>query len=192
MKDKPLLVIINGLPGSGKTTLGKWLAVEARLPHFSRDGIYETLYDSLDCRMAGIPPQLGAASFAFLYSVAGNLLAAGQSLVVEGFFGKPELRTAEFLQLQQKHDFKPIQILCQADGQVLLERYLTRAGRADRHEGHQDLEWLEHNRERLLQGMLPPLTLDGPIVNLDTTDPGSIDYAAVLEVIREFQNDGTD
>src|SRR5438309_696520 len=117
---KPLLIIVNGLPGTGKTTLARRLAAYVRLPVFSRDGMYETLYDTLECRSNGLPPLLGSATFTLLYSVTGSVLAAGQSVIVEGFFGRPELRSAEFLHLQHAYDFEPFQILCNADGVVLL------------------------------------------------------------------------
>ena len=38
---KPLLIIVNGLPGTGKTTLARRLAADLHLPVFSRDGMYE-------------------------------------------------------------------------------------------------------------------------------------------------------
>ncbi len=46
---KPLVIIVNGLPGTGKTTLAKRLAADVHLPVLHRDGIYETLYDGLAC-----------------------------------------------------------------------------------------------------------------------------------------------
>lgn len=177
---KPILIIINGLPGSGKTTLAKRLSQNVGVPVFSRDGIYESLFDALDCDTA----KLGSASFSLLYSIAGSILAAGQPLIIEGFFGRPDLRSAEFLRLQQQHDFEPLQILCKADGAVLLERFLARAGSADRHAGHSDMAWLEQNRERLLRGQLEPLALDGQVIEIDTSTPDGFDYEAVLRQVR--------
>lgn len=183
---KPVLIIVNGLPGAGKTTLTKRIASDVGLPAFSRDGIYETLYDALACESNGCPPLLGRASFTFLYAVASSILAAGQPLIVEGFFGNPALRGAEFRQLQQAHDFEPFQILCKADGKVLLERFLARMKSEERHTGHhrQDLAWIEQHKERLLQGHLTPLALGGQLVEIDTTTPRSFDYADLLQRIR--------
>jgi predicted kinase len=180
---KATLIIVNGLPGSGKTTLARRLATDASLPVFSRDGMYETLYDALDCRNNREPPLLGQTSFTMLYYVAGSLLAAGRPLIVEGFFGRPELRSAEFLKLQTAYGFEPLQIVCRADGEVLLKRYLARAGSHERHTGHHDLEYLAQNKERLLQGDLVPLALGGQLIEIDTTTPESFDYTALLQMV---------
>lgn len=182
--NKPVLIIVNGLPGTGKTTLARRLAADVHLPIFSRDGLYETLYDALECRSNGSPPLLGSAAFILLYSVIGSVLAAGQSVIVEQFFGRPELRTAGLLQLQRRHDFEPFQILCRTEGSVLLGRFLARVGTEERHGGHRDQEWLEQNKARLLQGQLAPLALGGRLVEIDTTTPHSFDYAGLLNQVR--------
>ena len=96
-------------------------------------------------------------------------------------FKRKVIRSAEFLHLQHAYDFEPFQILCKADGRVLLERFLARAGTVERHAGHPDLEWIEQNKERILQGHLTPLALGGQVVEIDTTTPHSFDYADVLQ-----------
>ena len=99
-------------------------------------------------------------------------------------FGYSEIGRAEFLQLQQAHDFEPFQIQCKTDGHVLLERFLARAGSAERHVCHRDLEFVERNKERMLQGDHTPLALGGQVVEIDTTTPRSFDYADVLQHVR--------
>ena len=44
---KSLLIIINGAPCTGKTTLGRKLAKQLCLPFLSKDGIKEVLFDTL-------------------------------------------------------------------------------------------------------------------------------------------------
>ncbi|HEY7341102.1 MAG TPA: AAA family ATPase [Ktedonobacterales bacterium] len=186
MTGKPLLIIVNGLPGTGKTTLAGRLAADLGLPAFSRDGLYETLYDELECGAGGPPPSsLGAAAYALLYEVAGAVLAAGRSVMIEGFFGRREVRRVELLRLRERHDFEPLEILCKANGQVLMQRFLARMASGERHRGHLDREWLEHNEARLLGGQLAPLAIGPQVIEIDTTTPHSFAYTDVLQHVQE-------
>ena len=45
--NRPMLLVVTGLPCTGKTTLGKYLASQLKLPFIHKDGIKETLFDLL-------------------------------------------------------------------------------------------------------------------------------------------------
>jgi predicted kinase len=184
----PHLIVINGLPGSGKTTLFRRLVQGLQIPGFARDGIYETLFDAMDCAESGSPLMLGHGAFGMLYYSAGQLLSVGQPVIMEAFFGRPELRSAEFRQLQKRYPFEPIQLLCKADGNVLVDRFLERMTSEGRHLGHQDQAWIEKNRSRLLQGKLEPLSIGGTLIEVDTTASKQKVYDELIVQILSLLN----
>ncbi|GCE07310.1 AAA family ATPase [Dictyobacter aurantiacus] len=181
---RPLLIIINGLPGAGKTTLAKRLGRDLALPVLCRDEIVETLFDALDCPTHGRPSTLGNAGFQLLHYCAGQILSTGQDLIVEASMMNATLASGEFLQLQRVHDFRPLQVSCYASGDLLRQRFLRRAGSSERHICHRDLEFVALNGARFVAGRCEPLELDGPFIEFDTSDPQSYDYAGLLSTLR--------
>ncbi|GCE21559.1 AAA family ATPase [Dictyobacter kobayashii] len=181
---KPLLIIINGLPGVGKTTLAKRLGHDLTLPVLCRDEIIETLFDALDCPTTGRPTTLGHAGFRLLHYCAGQILATGQDLIVEASMTRPALASAEFRQLRQAHDFEPLQISCYADGEVIRQRFLQRAGTSERHDCHRDLEFAAQNYDLFTTGRCEPLDLGGQLIELDTSNFAACDYSGLLHTLR--------
>ena len=66
---RSLLIIVNGPPGSGKTTLGTRIAETFDLPFINKDGIKELLFDTLGWSDREWSKRLGAATYTILYHI---------------------------------------------------------------------------------------------------------------------------
>ncbi len=156
----PLLVVVTGAPGSGKTTLARALAAELQLPLLAKDDVKETLFDTLGTGDREWSRRLGRATYEVLFVVARRLLEAGSSCVLESNFSQADpLRALPRARL--------VQLFCVAPAEVVLERYATRV----RHPGHLDGAILEELRARLGAGEWAPLDLDGELIEVDTSAP---------------------
>jgi predicted kinase len=169
----PLLVMVTGMPSSGKTSVAEELARRLRLPLVAKDEIKESLYESLGADDVASSGRLGAAAFALIFALARTMLGSCVSVIVEGnFFHDHE---AEFVALPPH---RLVQLHCHAPLPVLLDRYARRS----RHPGHHDTEKIKELPSRFESGAHSPLTLDGQLVRLDTTRP--IDFDALVERVR--------
>ena len=169
----PLLLVVTGMPSSGKTTVAQGLARELRLPLIAKDEIKESLYESLGADDVSSSSDLGAASYALIFALARPMLASGVSVIVEANFFRdqePDFAALPAHRLTQLH--------CQAPLPILLERYANRV----RHAGHQDAEKIKELPSRFEDQVHSPLRLDGELIQLDTTQP--LEVAALAERIR--------
>jgi predicted kinase len=182
MSNPPPLVIVTGPPASGKTTLGWALAERLGMPFLYKDGIKETLFDTLGWSDREWSQNLGAATYALLFHLVEMELAAGRSLIVESNFDA-ERDGPRFLALRERYRFYPVQVCCVADGVVLLERFRSRATGDERHPGHVETPNIAEFEPVLLLGRLDPLPLDGPIVEVDTTDFARVDAEAIAREV---------
>lgn len=89
------LIIITGLPGSGKTSLALALQGKLNLPLISKDAIKETLFDELGYSDREWSKKIGKATFSLMDKQINDLLSHGISLIVEANF-KPEFDSHKF------------------------------------------------------------------------------------------------
>jgi predicted kinase len=134
------LLIITGLPGTGKTTLARDLARRHTLPLICKDTIKEPLLDLLGTSHPS--RDLSDLSFAILFAQAREQLALGASLILEGNFRAGE-HEAPLLAALPPLAPDIVQVLCTADEAERRARLLRRATDARRHPGHRDAQQLE-------------------------------------------------
>jgi predicted kinase len=177
------LILVNGFPGTGKTTVGKQLSEQLHVPFLSKDAIKERIFDALGCSDKQWSLKVSGASHRILDYIIEEELQAGHSMIVESNF-KPDPDGERFRRFQTQYGVPVIQILCWAEGDVLWERYRTREA-TNRHPGHVESAGLEEQRQRLLPGKCEALPIDGPTIEVDTTDFGDIDYRGIVRAIND-------
>jgi len=117
---QPLLLVVTGVPGSGKTTIGASLATALDVPFISLDVLKAELYDRC---VAG--PDRHALRLAAEQELADRLNRAEGSFVVDIWIapGRDTERVAALL----KHQGKPVvEVLCRVPAEIAVARYARR------------------------------------------------------------------
>ena len=127
-------LLITGLPGTGKTTLARQLAQRFGVPLLGKDSVKDALLNLLGAASADDSRRLSDASFAVLFTLAGELAAANVDFILEGNFRPGEHEPA----LARLGGARCAQVLCRLREPLRLARLAQR--QAERHPGHRDAD----------------------------------------------------
>jgi predicted kinase len=173
---EPLLLIVAGPPGSGKTTLSRRIGDRLGLPVLCRDGIKEgVVFTTGEIVSHGTPR--AAALFDLFYELLDSHLHRGVSVVAEAAF-RSDIAPAELL--GRKDVARLRMIRCTTSETVWFDRFRRRGSRP----GHADDEFVR----RTLDAGGPQSAAyyvdipDVPVLDVDTTSR----YEPELDAITAF------
>jgi predicted kinase len=173
---RPLVVLVSGAPGSGKTTLGERLATDTGSELLSKDAIKERLADA-----EGVPSDvaasrsLGARAYVELFGALRARVKDGGRVVVESNFRRG-LSERELLRALAGRPARVIH--CTASTSTIRRRYRSRA--RTRHAAHLDTIRLDDVTRDLGDGRYEPLDLGMATLNVATDAGYRPPYDAVL------------
>ena len=153
-------MVVTGVPGSGKSTLGRALAQSLELPFLALDAIKEQLYESSDGTLVGLDLRLTAESELI------NRLMSSKAPAVVDIWIQPGRDTARVSRLLTSSTSRIVEVLCRVPADVAVDRYRRRI-RSGPHEPA-DAETLQRIRDAAAS--LHPLGV-GPCVEVDTSAP---------------------
>lgn len=189
LRPRPILAIISGAPGAGKSTLAHILADRLALPIASRDAFKEALADTLGCRSLAESRSLGAPSFAVFRVVLAELVGAGIGVIAESNFlrglGERDLHPIVAQAL-------PVLLHCRTTLDLGLRRVVERYQRGERHpchfEGERIAELQSDGFPTSWSLAAEPLDLGVPTLEIDTSNGYRPDLDSVVSFVREATN----
>ena len=190
------LIIIAGMPASGKSTVAAALSRHFACPVLEKDAIKEELFDTVGFTNYAEKRRLDVAATAVLLRCADALLAGGASFILVNNF-RADMQEA-VQALLDRHGCQCVTVFFQGDADVFYQRYVERDQRHARHLGHvlqdhypplpgQSLDYTmtrSEFAEKFEQLGMDRFTLSGARVEVDATYPERIDVEALITQIE--------
>jgi adenylate kinase family enzyme len=175
------MVLVNGLPGAGKTTLARGLSRFMSLPLISKDVMKEAYSD-----VFGIAPKEGhartewsnahgAAASETMWALAAD---APGGAILESWWPRDRMDYVE-AGLRRAGIAHPVTVLCEVPAELARERYVRRVREGDRHPIHLDsADPADYDRD---WSGAEPLHV-GPVLRVDTS--ADVDLKSIAQWIK--------
>lgn len=175
----PLLIVIQGAPGVGKTTLLEKLRHDFTMPMLGKDEIKEFLFDTIPQSDREFSRLQGGASFDMLYAFARSFLDAKQPVLIEGAF-MTKFASGAIQKILGSTGAQYLEIFCYVDEAVRQERFKARSESGNRHAAHMDSVATELPRDSH-----PYVAINiGDRIDLDTAELTEETYQHIVSEIK--------
>ncbi|QQS16112.1 MAG: ATP-binding protein [Candidatus Moraniibacteriota bacterium] len=132
------LIVVCGLPGSGKTTLAAELSRKLHIVCLHKDAIKERLYDFLDGKTLEESKLFGRISIQLLLAIGEDMVRNGVDIILESPFNHPD-NPKTFKRWIDEYGVEVKSIVCL----VHTEERMRRMRERPRHDAHHDQKRLE-------------------------------------------------
>ena len=190
------LIIIAGMPASGKSTAAEKLGRIFGYPVLEKDALKEELFDTIGFQNYPQKRLLDTAATAVLLRCVESLLAGGTSLIMVNNFREDMRESVQAL--IDRHSCRCVTLFFQGDPEVFYRRYVARDQAHARHLGHvvqehyppREGDPVDHtmSREEFAEKFeklgMDRFRLNCPWLPVEATEPSQIDIDALAQQIR--------
>jgi predicted kinase len=180
----PKLIVITGLPATGKTSLAKEISKSLSVPLLTKDEIKIGLLEQFGKKDRAWDRQVGTAAVHLLMKIGEALLISKSAVILESNF-KEEFDAPLLRDLMEKTNSDCLQLVCGADGEVLLSRFIEREKSSARSPFHFTTS-IDEFSSTLELGFEEPMRLPGDLITVDTTDFKKVDLRGILARLKVF------
>ncbi len=171
-------ILINGLPASGKTSVGRALVDQFHAPLLTLDTIKEPMFNNLGIGDRAYNRVLSKTCKEIIWALIADF-PKDSLVILDVWFGfAPFDSVVEGL--RQAGIGKFVEIWCTAPGELLAKRYLERINL--RHKGHPGADYAPELAEVARRAL--PMSL-GPVYTVDTSDPSLVDNEAIFRWVSK-------
>ena len=128
------LVLLAGLPASGKSHFARFLSSKLGYPVIAKDAIKEILFDDVGFRSRDEKVKLGVAAMDLMYDQADTLLGQGISVILDNNFENVSLPGVQ--KLMEKYRPNTVTVRFEGDPKAVYQRFVKRDADPSRHRGH--------------------------------------------------------
>lgn len=191
------IIVLTGMPASGKSTVASKLSEALSLPILAKDELKEALFDTLGFTCYAEKRKLDHAANAVLLRAAEAMLRSGKSVILDNNF---DGGAAEALNgLIDRMHARCVTVFFGGDNDAFYRRYVERDRLHLRHLGHVVQEHYplregdspdhdmtrEEFREKFEKRGMADVRLHGIRIEIDATEPAAIDTDRLIRDIRE-------
>jgi predicted kinase len=190
------LILLAGMPATGKTTLANAIAARLGLPVIEKDGLKEVLFDTVGFTCYAEKRRLDHVANALLLQQTEIFIKSGNSVILDNNFDT--IAAEKLCALVERYRCKCVTVFLDGETEAFYKRYVARDAAHARHLGHILQEHypplpgdsLDHTMtpeefdEKFVKRGMRDVVLPGQRIPVDATHPEQIDLDRLMAQIR--------